>query len=167
AEMPANRALWAVSSVGRAPARQAGGHWFEPSTAHQNCLTQTRGLFGAPGSLKDASQVAQSISGACGLPEVHLRSVRGAATRDRDLSLRPYVGRLHPERGAASALALGSLSFRTRLHFRASPRNAKGEGRLHSPESGGMGYSPQAREIMRRAQNAATRYGQSDVCAEH
>jgi hypothetical protein len=24
----------AVSSVGRAPARQAGGHWFEPSTAH-------------------------------------------------------------------------------------------------------------------------------------
>jgi hypothetical protein len=25
---------WAVSSVGRAPARQAGGHWFEPSTAH-------------------------------------------------------------------------------------------------------------------------------------
>ncbi len=26
--------LRAVSSVGRAPARQAGGHWFEPSTAH-------------------------------------------------------------------------------------------------------------------------------------
>src|SRR5207249_2802876 len=26
---------WAVSSVGRAPARQAGGHWFEPSTAHK------------------------------------------------------------------------------------------------------------------------------------
>ena len=25
----------AVSSVGRAPARQAGGHWFEPSTAHR------------------------------------------------------------------------------------------------------------------------------------
>ena len=30
-ESPAARA---VSSVGRAPARQAGGHWFEPSTAH-------------------------------------------------------------------------------------------------------------------------------------
>jgi hypothetical protein len=29
-----NRASRAVSSVGRAPARQAGGHWFEPSTAH-------------------------------------------------------------------------------------------------------------------------------------
>ena len=26
----------AVSSVGRAPARQAGGHWFEPSTAHSD-----------------------------------------------------------------------------------------------------------------------------------
>ena len=26
----------AVSSAGRAPARQAGGHWFEPSTAHQD-----------------------------------------------------------------------------------------------------------------------------------
>src|SRR6478672_8335004 len=24
----------ALSSVGRAPARQAGGHWFEPSSAH-------------------------------------------------------------------------------------------------------------------------------------
>ena len=31
ATIPATRA---VSSVGRAPARQAGGHWFEPSTAH-------------------------------------------------------------------------------------------------------------------------------------
>ena len=29
-----NRRPRAVSSVGRAPARQAGGHWFEPSTAH-------------------------------------------------------------------------------------------------------------------------------------
>ena len=28
----------AVSSVGRAPALQAGGHWFEPSTAHQKLL---------------------------------------------------------------------------------------------------------------------------------
>src|SRR6187397_104852 len=30
-----NHAAGAVSSVGRAPARQAGGHWFEPSTAHE------------------------------------------------------------------------------------------------------------------------------------
>ncbi len=30
------RAIWAVSSAGRAPALQAGGHWFEPSTAHQS-----------------------------------------------------------------------------------------------------------------------------------
>src|SRR5579862_367531 len=33
----------AVSSVGRAPARQAGGHWFEPSTAHQKA--PHRGFF--------------------------------------------------------------------------------------------------------------------------
>ena len=30
-----NPVIGAVSSVGRAPARQAGGHWFEPSTAHR------------------------------------------------------------------------------------------------------------------------------------
>jgi murein DD-endopeptidase MepM/ murein hydrolase activator NlpD len=35
----------AVSSVGRAPARQAGGHWFEPSTAHQRLNVRLRGLF--------------------------------------------------------------------------------------------------------------------------
>jgi hypothetical protein len=34
----------AVSSVGRAPARQAGGHWFEPSTAHLWKAPLWRGL---------------------------------------------------------------------------------------------------------------------------
>src|SRR6187431_509692 len=34
----------AVSSVGRAPARQAGGHWFEPSTAHCTEALLTRGF---------------------------------------------------------------------------------------------------------------------------
>ncbi len=42
----------AVSSVGRAPARQAGGHWFEPSTAHSRNLAPgvglRRGGIGAP-----------------------------------------------------------------------------------------------------------------------
>ena len=33
----------AVSSAGRAPARQAGGHWFEPSTAHQDVAGERRG----------------------------------------------------------------------------------------------------------------------------
>src|SRR5438105_2664987 len=32
----------AVSSVGRAPARQAGGHWFEPSTAHKSVVRMSR-----------------------------------------------------------------------------------------------------------------------------
>src|SRR5947208_13286735 len=35
----------AVSSVGRAPARQAGGHWFEPSTAHLRNPLQIAGFF--------------------------------------------------------------------------------------------------------------------------
>ena len=26
--------VWGISSVGRAPALQAGGHWFEPSILH-------------------------------------------------------------------------------------------------------------------------------------
>src|SRR6187455_756753 len=34
----------AVSSVGRAPARQAGGHWFEPSTAHLVKAPHRRGF---------------------------------------------------------------------------------------------------------------------------
>jgi hypothetical protein len=34
----------AVSSVGRAPARQAGGHWFEPSTAHHRKAPLRRGF---------------------------------------------------------------------------------------------------------------------------
>ena len=37
----------AVSSVGRAPARQAGGHWFEPSTAHLQEAPLRRGLSGS------------------------------------------------------------------------------------------------------------------------
>jgi hypothetical protein len=38
----------AVSSVGRAPARQAGGHWFEPSTAHlrRHCANRRRHPIG-------------------------------------------------------------------------------------------------------------------------
>ena len=31
----------AISSVGRAPARQAGGHWFEPSIAHTRITAKT------------------------------------------------------------------------------------------------------------------------------
>ena len=38
----------AVSSVGRAPARQAGGHWFEPSTAHPPDPAQPSGIRAVP-----------------------------------------------------------------------------------------------------------------------
>ena len=51
--------FWAVSSVGRAPARQAGGHWFEPSTAHRKkgpqtrafrCISRQSSRVGSPGA---------------------------------------------------------------------------------------------------------------------
>src|ERR1700752_1174920 len=38
----------AVSSVGRAPALQAGGHWFEPGTAHFRFAALSRLPFSAP-----------------------------------------------------------------------------------------------------------------------
>ena len=41
------RRLGALSSVGRAPARQAGGHWFEPSSAHRK-PRRKRGFFVEP-----------------------------------------------------------------------------------------------------------------------
>ena len=31
-----SKLMWAISSVGRAPALQAGGHWFEPGIAHHS-----------------------------------------------------------------------------------------------------------------------------------
>src|SRR3954449_5803786 len=43
----------AVSSVGRAPARQAGGHWFEPSTAHLG-RPWKQGLFAFTGEWQGA-----------------------------------------------------------------------------------------------------------------
>ena len=44
-ERPAKRMSWALSSVGRAPARQAGGHWFEPSSAHSRRTPLRRGFL--------------------------------------------------------------------------------------------------------------------------
>ena len=48
----------AVSSVGRAPARQAGGHWFEPSTAHLTKAPLRRGFSLVPAKVRFASVVA-------------------------------------------------------------------------------------------------------------
>jgi hypothetical protein len=48
----------AVSSVGRAPARQAGGHWFEPSTAHLTKAPLRRG-FRFPVSRRGRAPVGQ------------------------------------------------------------------------------------------------------------
>ncbi len=69
------RAIWAVSSAGRAPALQAGGHWFEPSTAHRRepLLTDVwRGsrfrerfaLVAPCGSILEALEAAECFHGA-------------------------------------------------------------------------------------------------------
>ena len=37
---PLQKPLWGVSSAGRAPALQAGGHRFDPGTLHHKKLTE-------------------------------------------------------------------------------------------------------------------------------
>ena len=58
----------AVSSVGRAPARQAGGHWFEPSTAHLGSPRRTGGFVASDGN------GARAVSAQC--PQPNRRSSR-------------------------------------------------------------------------------------------
>ena len=50
----------AVSSVGRAPARQAGGHWFEPSTAHSGPSRRARTAW--------LSHSVRAIRAVCAVP---------------------------------------------------------------------------------------------------
>ena len=38
--LPGSATLWGVSSAGRAPALQAGGHRFDPGTLHHKRLTE-------------------------------------------------------------------------------------------------------------------------------
>src|SRR5581483_5452445 len=52
-----NEYFGAVSSVGRAPARQAGGHWFEPSTAHFWNPPETAGFVVFSGCSVGAEEV--------------------------------------------------------------------------------------------------------------
>ena len=55
--------FWAVSSVGRAPARQAGGHWFEPSTAHPQISAWLRPSRGSsPSLVRSSSKAARTIA---------------------------------------------------------------------------------------------------------
>ena len=60
----------ALSSVGRAPARQAGGHWFEPSSAHSVLRTASLSCAGAAMSVTrmvaaSAMSGAAPTSGSC------------------------------------------------------------------------------------------------------
>ena len=83
-------AAGAVSSVGRAPARQAGGHWFEPSTAHPQSLgaKRLRAFF---------------------LPEPRCRCYQRARPRIRVGMMSTYKRCLSPQR-----LSQGGLSRRAR-----------------------------------------------------
>src|SRR6185503_8892557 len=57
----------AISSAGRAPARQAGGHWFEPSIAHRKA--RIAGLFSSEGRGVDDEAVAD-VGGEDALPRL-------------------------------------------------------------------------------------------------
>ena len=55
---------WATSSVGRAPARQAGGRWFNSNVAHHACTARQRRLH-AGGPRRDEARVtSRRFSGA-------------------------------------------------------------------------------------------------------
>jgi hypothetical protein len=54
----------ALSSVGRAPARQAGGRWFEPSSAHRRLLPAWPGILLSPGRRRDRGAVEDAQGGA-------------------------------------------------------------------------------------------------------
>jgi hypothetical protein len=80
----------AVSSVGRAPARQAGGHWFEPSTAHRKSLLMGNFRF-----------------------QFWRRNCHGATTSENEWAQRPsptwiHAGLVLPSRRTSVALAAES-----------------------------------------------------------
>ena len=72
----------AVSSVGRAPARQAGGHWFEPSTAH----------LGSPAKWGFSSSRETRPRPTLNLPHGH----ENGHTRRRNRGERRRAGQLDP-----------------------------------------------------------------------
>src|SRR3954454_16800376 len=82
----------AISSAGRAPPRQGGGHWFEPSIAH--CAPRRRGAFVVPGPVSLREETHTNLS--------KLRICRDFVERDgavdrrtsADVRHRAYIPRL-------------------------------------------------------------------------
>src|SRR6185312_7972402 len=131
----------AVSSVGRAPARQAGGHWFEPSTAHPQAPAERRrpattarpctehladrlarsrlaGVYGhQPGQLIGVCRVARHSRHLLPEAEVHLVSGLLAKVEDGydDRRLRPLSLQPHPPQLAPDARE-GRRRFREPSH---------------------------------------------------
>ncbi len=52
---------WAISSVGRAPPLQGGGHWFEPGIAH-HFLDRESAIVGAIAQLGERLPCTQEVS---------------------------------------------------------------------------------------------------------
>ena len=52
--------IWGVSSAGRAPALQAGGHRFDPGTLHQKRLTEASGNRSFIESLEDSKMYLEN-----------------------------------------------------------------------------------------------------------
>ncbi len=73
----------AVSSVGRAPARQAGGHWFEPSTAHLSCLAAALSPGEAGLRARLTPLAGRSRAGQC-LAQLPRQIARPAARQTRE-----------------------------------------------------------------------------------
>jgi hypothetical protein len=82
----------AVSSVGRAPARQAGGHWFEPSTAHSVLADSHPDSVGVDGDSRP--RVPEADTGTC---EPATRFGGDWAGRQRGAAKRS-IRRLQPHR---------------------------------------------------------------------
>jgi hypothetical protein len=89
--------IGAVSSVGRAPARQAGGHWFEPSTAHLKSPGE-RGFL-----LLCAATVVELWQG-ISLPRRSAPRHRRARSHESTSALMPKPGFMAPDGTTTSAI---------------------------------------------------------------
>jgi hypothetical protein len=110
----------AVSSAGRAPALQAGGHWFEPSTAHRRfaCTYGRSCPRGASAGLSDArhGSVVEAIVGSRAVASALLARPRRCAFGSRH-----ELGWASSRRGRCFSERSASAARRTSLTRRAVP----------------------------------------------
>ena len=99
----------AISSAGRAPPRQGGGHWFEPSIAHVPKALLMAGFFDALGSVERGSK---------GLgPWVGPRK-RGPDRAGRQI--RPFAGAIRRPCGVHPFAQIGTVGVASVWHLRSA-----------------------------------------------